>query len=63
MDDLVTIPLPVYQSVYYASGHCGIKTGLCHVGKVYNLCREKTIRVAGVHGYGQLVRPHLWGSG
>ena len=33
------------------------------VGKVYNLCRVKTIRVAGVHGYGQLVRPHLWGSG
>ena len=33
------------------------------VGKVYNLCRVKTIRVAVVHGYGQLVRPHLWGSG
>ena len=29
------------------------------VGKVYNLCRVKTIRVAVVHGYGQLVRPHL----
>ena len=30
------------------------------VGKVYNLCKVKTIRVAVVHGYGQLVRPHLW---
>ena len=29
------------------------------VGKVYNLCRVKTIRVAVVHGYGQLVRPSL----
>ena len=29
------------------------------VGKVYHLCRVKTIRVAVVHGYGQLVRPHL----
>ena len=29
------------------------------VGKVYNLCRVKTIRVAVVHGHGQLVRPSL----
>src|SRR3954470_24249993 len=28
------------------------------VGKLYNLCRVKTIRIAGVHGHGQLVRPH-----
>ena len=32
------------------------------VGKVYNLCRVKTIRVAGVRGHGQLVRPHFVGN-
>ena len=32
------------------------------VGKVYNLCRVETIRVAGVHGHGQLVRSHIAGK-
>ena len=59
MDDLVTSPCRYTKVCTTPAATGGNKTGLCHVGKVYNLCRVKTIRVAVVHGYGQLVRPPL----